>query len=346
MRTARAASAVVLATCLFALHRSISVSSPPRLDATFVERAAADVRGAAAHTYGLRDSRGVPMDCARVVSAPIEGSQRYLALYHHRESGGGQFDVFLAQSFDLMHWEQLRRLITRADMPDLVVGPSGQVLVVYEHFASALEQWPSSVGVRLYASTAELVAGHPTAEFIAPNELAQLEGTPSVVEWDAAAGSIDIALHFQNRTRLRDEMARARLVGFPGPSPKWTVASDPAYTARFNVSGNVGGRARLRLSDGRTAILQEGNRIPGYPTNFSGWRVFIATEGGAGLDAPRQVQLETHGGSRSVGNPTMTLLPAPGGTAHVLLFGYYIFRERAAKREAGQLVFYHPAAPT
>ena len=67
---------------------------------------------------------------------------RYLAVYHHRDPVLKTFNVLLAQSFDLVSWEFLRRLITNADMPTLARdNASSGVLLSYEKFHSTKTQW-------------------------------------------------------------------------------------------------------------------------------------------------------------------------------------------------------------
>lgn len=61
-----------------------------------------NVMASTRHVYGLRDSRGVGMDCARVMYAPWAGVSRYIAVYHARSRVTKQFEVHVAQSFDLI----------------------------------------------------------------------------------------------------------------------------------------------------------------------------------------------------------------------------------------------------
>lgn len=326
-------------------HHASTVTQRPQLSAIDnIVRIISDIRGSTGHRYHLRDSRGVTMDCLRIISAPIDGAKvRYLGVYHYHEPTLKSFEVYLAQSFNLLQWEFIRRLVPNADMPALAVdATTGSVLLVYEQFGAAHSQWPSSIGCRMYRSVADLVGGKLSSLYVAPNLLSELEGTPTVRHWDARGGTAQIDFHFQNRSGLRDEAASGALTGFP-QDPRWTAAARPEYTALFTAAGalgNVGGRSVFRL-DGVTFILQEGNLQPppGFPTTWTEWRIFLLQPSLGGV---KRIAIRTHANSTAVGNPAVEVVPSPTRRGGLSLFvTYFLFGQGAAKGEGGPLAFYY-----
>ena len=354
-----------------------AVRAPPVLnqaDPMFTSHTVAslleDVHGSDAHRYNIKDSRGEGMDCARVVFAPIDGEpriRRYLAVYHTRSRVTRQFEVHLAQSFDLMRWEHLRRVAVNADMPAIRVdNRTGRVLVVYEQFLSSTGQSPCALGIRQFASTQHLVSGlnDATAQFRIPNSISKIEGTPSIDRWDPSNRNVCIWFHFHNDTNMRDMVARGTLTGFPGATPSWVAEPHHAYNHRamaVGVSGNIGGRHRLAVNDVGThdggsaptttsIILQEGNvqLPPLLPTDWASWRVWLYRDG---LNHTlTMLNVQTHSKSLSIANPWADVLECPfrncsaesreGSAGMCLVVGYFIFGEGAAHGEAGQLLFY------
>ena len=148
------------------------------------------------------------------------------------------WQIFLAQSFDLMHWETLRRLVSNADMPVINQDRrTGSIVLVYEHYLSPKSQWPSAVGVRLYDNTEQLLLGKASKIYTAPNTISRLEGTPNIYTFDSTKGTLDIGFHYQNETLLRDEVGRATLTQFP-EAPVWKAAPDTRYTAMMTRAGS------------------------------------------------------------------------------------------------------------
>ena len=359
------------------------VAPPPRpapkpLTSETVARLLEDVVGSERHRYSVKDNRGHGMDCMRVVFAPVESDTRevirYLAVYHSRSRVTRQFEVHLAQSFDLLRWEHLRRVAPNADMPVIRVDQTtGRVLVAYEQFLSSTGQSPCANGVREFESVHHLLSGsaEAKAQFRIPNTIAKIEGTPSIHAWDPTARTVSLWFHYHNDTTRRDLVARGALTGFPGAAPLWTAEPHIEYNldaTTAGVSGNVGGRHRLSLntsSDGRDSdgtrrstfvVLQEGNvqKPPLWPTDWTAWRVWLHRDNNDSTLTPLHVQ--THGGSASVANPWASVLPCPddtrscaneGFTSSVptrscLVVAYFVFGEGAARGEAGQLLFYTP----
>jgi hypothetical protein len=329
-----------------------------------------NVQGSTGHTYGVKDSRGVGMDCMRVIYAPIHGVRRYLALYHHYQTDIKTFHIFIAQSFDLLKWEFLRRVVSNADMPALQIdAATGRVLLVYEHFLSSKERWPCAVGVRLYSSIDTLISGKPLSMYTAPNTISRIEGTPNIYSFDDTKQTIEIGFHYQNESLIRDEVARGLLRGFPGKEPVWTATVDAKYNSALSkqgVTGNIGGRDVLQFNSNPRRVpiaagtnprrvpiagtieldalapvfmISEGNvqPPPAHPTAWDSWRVWLWT---TDAEAVTPLHVQTHQSSVAVANPSMTVLPAPLTGQPALFVTYFIFSEGAAKGEGGPLAFF------
>ena len=324
--------------------RQVVAMPRPAVSAKQLRAMVLDIPGSAGHRYGVKDSRGVGMDCMRVVFSPVGPVKRYLAVYHHHDRDTKTYEVYLAQSFNLLHWEFLRRLVNNADMADLAVDEAtGCVLLVYEHFLSAKSQWPCSVGMRKYSSVSNLISGTAAATFVAPNTLSQLEGTPSISRWDSSAGTAEIWFHHHNATLNRDEVAQAELSDFPG-IPEWNVTQDLGYMAtvtRLGATGNVGGRHRIVLpGTGDVMMLQEGNIQPPpiLPTKWKDWRVWLYT---AHTKTFTKLNVQSHAKSTAFANPSADFMPSPASDRMALFVTYFIFKEGAGKGEGGSVVFYH-----
>jgi hypothetical protein len=104
----------------------------------------------------------------------------------------------------------------------------------------------------------------------------------------------------------------------------------------MGVKGHIGDRDYGQIS-GNGYVLQEGNLAEASPsTDFAAWRIFLydlSTENFTKLN------ISTHKGSASFGNPTFTYLLSPNDKPCVVVT-YFLFAEGAATGEAGELIFY------
>lgn len=337
-------------------HLAPSQPTPRLLGSSTVKNLLERVEWADAYRYGLKDSRGVGMDCARLLFAPIGNTTRYLAVFHARSRSTKQFEVHIAQSLDLLQWEHLRRIVSNADMPVIQKDSrSGQVLLVFEQFFSSKRQWPCALGIRQYKSVQELISGQPGLQFQfrVPNTLSKIEGTPSIERWDQQRHTIRLWFHWHNEELGRDEVATGKLSDFPGDAPHWTARKHNKYVqtlSTLGVSGNVGGRHHLRFggTSDQGLVLQEGNiqRPPLLPTDWAAWRVWMYSESSRQFI---QLDVKTHQNSTAIANPAAFALPCPGSSETKNLPAesnicfavlYFIFREGSAKNEGGQLIYY------
>jgi hypothetical protein len=97
-----------------------------------------DVTQSRSHRYGVKDDRGITMDCLKVVSA---GAGDYLGVSHAMRDG--VFTLNLARSTDLMNWRYVGTLDNHASQGEMLRERDGAFLVAYEH------DEPNSCFVRL-----------------------------------------------------------------------------------------------------------------------------------------------------------------------------------------------------
>jgi hypothetical protein len=359
---ARALAVALAAVLLLAPAASAGPSRQQRAKARVaLQQIVEDVGHTTAHRYGARDDRGAPLEGLKVVE--VDG--RYVGVYH--SPGGGRFNVQVATSKDLIAWTRVRTLDEDAAQPTISVVPGGGLIVAYEK-TTVLDVIPRAplapellaildgpldrirVRFRYYRNLDALLAGQHSRQFTAPRTLSKTaEGTPSITNATLRRGlisrsRIEVKLHYfadvNHDGKLDvDRSATAVLTDFR----RWDARPD---TDRDNAllelrahpgfagppQGSFGDRDQIIL-DGVRLELQEAQYVPG---DYTSWRVFLFDPRSS---VPRPLQIVTDGGSRSFGNPTVTLLTAPSGRPAVLVT-LYVFSEGAAPGEAGPLIYY------
>jgi hypothetical protein len=289
-----------------------------------------DVRTAAAHRYGARDSLGNRMDTAKVIPSPEGG---YLAVYH-----SGRV-CHLGSSSDLMTWAHRAVVDEPATQPTIAIAPDGGLLTAAEFDDGS----GGRLRLRYWPTLAALLEGRPAREFLAARTLSRCnEGTPSVrrivFDPDVAASTVEVGFHYQRRCRV-DRQARGTLAGFG----QWTAATNPeldaaveraASRAGGRIGGNIGDRDHLRYL-GADYDLVEAQAREG---DFGSWRVYLVDR--SAMTAQR-LEVVTHGGSTAFANPTATCLRDPSGRDAVMVT-LFLHVEGAAAGEAGSLLYYVP----
>ena len=105
---------------------------------------------------------------------------------------------------------------------------------------------------------------------------------------------------------------------------------------KYQVKGNIGDRDYGQIF-GRNFTLQEGNLEERSPdTNWTAWRIFLYDHLTSNF---AMLNIKTHKGSTSFGNPTFTFLKSPNGKDCIVVT-YFLFSEGAESQEAGELIFY------
>ena len=320
-----------------------------------------------AYRYRAKDDRGALLDGLKVLQA----GDTNLGIYH-APAKDGRFNVYLATSDDLIEWKRRTTIDAGASQPTIAQLANGGIVVAYEK-VSLIELGPLSsitdtlesivgpilnrpedrirIRFRYYRTVDALLQGQFAREFTAPRRLSPTaEGTPNITKIKTTRGllsrsRIEVGLHYYadldgNGTSDADRQATAVLTGFY----KWQARAAPELDSALMRApflhtgftqaphGNIGDRDQI-VFDGVRLDLQEAQYVPG---DYSSWRAFLIDPRGG---VPRPLQIVTHGGSTSFGNPTATALKAPGGRDAVFVT-VYVFSEGSAPGENGPLVYY------
>ena len=338
---------------VFAALAAPAAAQTPRDE---LRAAVEQVPSSTGHRYGATDDRGAGLDTLKV----IEGGGRYLGVYHSLVAG--RFEARVATSADLLNWTYAATLDRDASQPTIAALPDGGYLVAYEkadpgilpplpgldavaELLPILQVLRAGIRVRFrhYPSLGRLLAGGSDRQFTAPLSLSPTaEGTPSIRRAELSAGlsrsRIDVGLHYfadENGDDVPDvdRQATGVLTNFS----RWEAAPAHSLNDAFlqldpPPQGNIGDRDHLVL-DGAPLDLHEAQYVR---HDFGSWRPFLRDVGTGALDP---LQVVTHGGSSSFGNPTATVLRSPLGRP-ALAVTLFVFSQGAAPGESGSLVYY------
>jgi hypothetical protein len=312
--------------------QTTSGSRAPALhSAAAVLRAAVEaVPDATAYRYATQDDHGRSMDALKIISQPDGG---YLGVYHsgpHRV-----FQVYVAESRDLLHWTSKALLDNDASQPAIAaLSDSGYLLADEAHVNQGVKL--RILRFRHYASLAALLSGRADRMYEAPltlaSDSAKAEGTPNVfsatLSPDLSHSRIVVGFHYRRPHGL-DRPGIGVLTNFSS----WSARPDTALEAALRadgVSGAIGDRDAVSFL-GAPLELVEAQAGTG-----SGWHVYLYDQRTYVATA---LHIRTSQGSRSFGNPTVTSLRGPSG-ATVLAFTLFL-PIPAPNGEAGELVYYH-----
>lgn len=329
-------------------------------------RAAAEDLGAA--QFGVRDDGGVSMDALEVLQV---APGRYVGVSHAPLDG--HFRTRIASSSDLRTWHFEATLGIDGAMPSIAAAPGGGYVVADEvgstlrvlppiglpaALTSSTRLWMlqnSQLRFRFSPSLDALLSGRYARIRTVPRRLSPTdEGTPSIAvlrDGPGIAGlRVETGLHaFEDLDADgapdADRQATGTLRGFRA----WSARARPDLDAPFLAAtsfhvpftapprANIGDRDGVTLPDGTSAVIAEAQYTP---QDFGSWRLFL--QSGPGAPA---VPLEprTPGGSRALGNPSLTSVTLPDGRP-ALVFTAYVFGEGAAPGEAGEVVHVLPLA--
>ena len=288
-----------------------------------------DVPGATAYRYQAVDSAGHSMDTAKIIADPAGG---YLAIYHTLK--GTFFQTHLAISTDLLTWTYQQTYGDRMHQPYLMALSNGGFVLANER-DSGFYNW---IMVRYYASRADLLANRALRSYEIPHTLVpakQLaEGTPNIysvtLDPDIDHSTIDIGFHYFMKGNV-DRQARGTLTNFTSWTSQAETEIDDALL-KYDLRGNIGDRDHIIFRD-VSINIQEGQYVR---LDFGSWRPFLWDWS---TKTARQLNIRTHGGSKAFANPTLTLLPAPGG-GQALAVTLFVPSENSAPGEAGELIYY------
>jgi hypothetical protein len=298
-----------------------------------------DVTAADGHRYGTADDRGVGMDTAKIIPGPP--GKGYLAVYHHLL--GGAFDVRLATSTDLLRWRYVATLESDASQPTIAELSGGGFLVAYEKTGRGgyCGGSGSCLAFQHYPSFDALLKGAEDRSVAVNRTLSPCnEGTPNIyaatLHPDLDHSIINVGFHYFRGCDV-DRQAMGTLTNFSS----WKAQADSNLNTLFTdlgtIGGNVGDRDAL-LRQGRPYSLVEAQDTK---NDFATWAPYLFDRTANSLT---RLELRTHGGSASFGNPTYTELRLPGGDRG-FVSTQFLFSEGAAPGEAGPL-FYYRSFPT
>ena len=321
-------------------------------------------------TYSIKDSAGNPMQCISVIE--LKNSEyAYAAVYHTPHKVGEDkyyYKVHLSASNDLVSWAYQGVLVNNADMPE-IKRIEGHDWIVLVH-----EQWkntnagastnPCHVGFKLFYDDATLLSCQHNSSWEAPLFVSDLNGTPNIYELSMhqddspekywyVKGAIGFHFWNTNSSPNRDMVGTAAVDNLFNPNPNnppsWQPSEASDYNEQFinaGVTGNIGQRASLSLSDGRIN-LQEGNL--GIPQDsWDKWRIFLYEYNDlipwpSGDGEVLQVSPQTPDESTSFGNPRISLVKSPNDPARqCVVISYFLFGEgvKEGSGEAGGLLYY------
>ena len=297
-----------------------------------------DVKSATGYRYSAHDDKNCGLDTIKIIENPLGG---YLGVYHSYI--GGIFYVRLAESNDLLNWRYIKTIDAYASQPTIAKAPNDAYIVAFEKENSS----SSHLKVCYYSNLSALIDanGLPSFTIDLPMTLSSAnEGTPNIYNITVRNSvlNVTIGFHYNNLTANADEVAIGWLTVSLINATNWRWQTKPmkGYTGKlrdeFYVKGNIGDRDFGQIF-GMEFTLQEGNlneRVPG--TDWTAWRIFLYNHSSGSFV---MLNITTHAGSTSFGNPTFTLLKSPSGRTAIVVT-YYIFSEGAAEGEAGQLIFY------
>jgi hypothetical protein len=284
--------------------------------ATLIE----DVTSADAYRYDPHDDRGHTLTGPKILQVP-DGT--FVATYFSWLEAGRRFQTHVATSSDLINWTWQRTLGENASQPTIAEASDGGYVVGWE------QEPPNHLLFAYYESLDDLLAGNAQKTYEPPTQLSPdcAEGTPSF--YSASSTFLDVGFHYYRDCEL-DRQAHGTTNWV-----SWTSSPAPDLDAaieRLGVEGGIGDRDGPLVFRGFEFMMFEGMRqLPLWET----FRVFLydRTSGSA-----RQLDMQTHGGSRAFTNPTIGQVTLDGRA--VLVVSLFIPGEGSAQDEAGGVIYY------
>jgi hypothetical protein len=328
-RAARPAPSVVLAAAF-----SGGAPAPPQTSTP-------SGPSAAGSRFQTTDDTGASMDALDIIVNPVTPDLTYLGVYH-TNLGNGRFALHLGASRDLTSWRRIGELDrTGGGMGTLRALPGGGFLLAYEAArpTGADGTVDSNVRLRYYRDPTALLHGAATEQRTLPARLsATNEGTPDLrtIVWRGtlASSRITLGFHYLDHSARRpvDREAHGTL-----DRGRWSSVADKRIDralSRMGFAGNHGGRREFALpGDGRTWRIYEAQR---RVHSTDSWRLLLYD---VGADRWTPLQVRTPGGSASLANPTLSVLPSPTASgATALVVTMFVTGTAVPEGESGEAV--------
>lgn len=289
--------------------------------------------------YDAKDNESCSLDTLKIIDTPLH---IYVGVYHSQVGGIGweYFQVRLAISDDLLQWNFSRKIEDQASQPTIANAPNGAYLIAFEkHEVTG----SSHLKVHYYSNLSMLLKREVPPNFvinISRTLSSNYEGTPNFYNITIKNSLMNACIGFHYYNGTVDEVAVGWLtVNLTNPSD-WTWKAVPLtgynkkLRSEWNVRGHIGDRDYGKIF-GRIFTLQEANTEP-PPTDYSAWKIFLYDHMDNNF---YPLNIKTHKGSTSFGNPTFTFLKSPNGNDCIVVT-YFLFSEGAKSGEAGQLIFF------
>jgi parallel beta-helix repeat protein len=301
-----------------------------------------DVITATDYQYDTKDNQSNGTDTIKIIENPSGG---YLGVYHFLITDG-IFEVRLAHSTDLLNWTFIRTIERYASQPTMAKAPNGAYLIAFEKEVSR----SSYLKLHYYSNLSALTDPNSSPEFaidIPRNQSHPHEGTPNFYNITITNSVMNICIGFHYDNGIVDNVAVGWLT-IPLDNPGnwlWNATEQTEYNEKlrrnWNVKGNIGDRDYVEIF-GRKFTLQEANLLPREEESinrtlyWTSWRIFLYDHFTNNFT---MLNIKTHKGSISFGNPTCTVLNSPFGKDAIAVT-YFLFSEGAKTGEAEELVYY------
>jgi hypothetical protein len=280
-----------------------------------------DIPGSTAYRYQLKDDRGYDMGPTKVIWSPEAGA--FAGIYFTWEEGPGGFVVHLATSTDLFSWDERTAYSVGASQPTIARTPTGRYVVAWEQ-----EPDPIHLVMLEFPTWEALLGKLGTPRVMQPQVTMPAcgEGTPDITS--ATDTRVDVTFHYHAGCE-RDREAN----GWTDWTD-WHSSADPELDAALEAAGVVGhiGDRDSFTYRGYPFMLIEGETVPG---DWASWRLYLYDPA---TRKAEQLDIRTHGGSRSFSNPGVEIVTIDGRQS--LLLTMFLFSEGAAPGEAGGLLYY------
>lgn len=295
-----------------------------------------NVDGSTNHKYGVKDNLGNSMDTSKIIYSPEKN--RYLAVYHSDD--GNRFSVWLAESTDLLNWNQQVKLF---DSSESISQPYIQKINDRYYVAAERDTGTYSyVQIKRYANADNLYTNNAdrtlsiTLTFSTSND-----GTPSLID---LGNRILLGFHWNDVVAKADKQAIGyvdyELAGYSGMK-KVSITHDGS------IRGDIGDRDFIVINGVPLIILEGSQELRGSPNFWKSWRIYVGDVSENLNSISRytltQLSITNTGGGSSLANPSITILPSPNKNSILaLVVSYFNFEAD------GPLIFYYdlPQCPT
>jgi hypothetical protein len=316
------AKLLVLAMAVAMACQSNQPAPTVAIDAARAELAAliSDVTASTKHWYDVTDDLGREMGPTDIIWVPE--ADEFAAAYFTYSDTDGQFHVQIATSVDLETWTWRVELASQASQPSITAGPAGTYLLAWEQ-----EPDPIYIVLEEFAGWNDVLTDRPTRHFDVPiTTPACGEGTPSFES--VSAERVQIGFHYHASCE-RDLQAEG--------STDWSTWQSSQRRSidhaliKLGVEGHIGDRDSITYR-GHDFTIVEGQRVL---DDVSTWRLFLYD---AETETALPLDIRTHAGSVSMGNPSVSLVDIAGRPT--ILVSMFVITEGSRAGEDLGLIYY------